>query len=225
MPVHPLQPVFLSRETPDWYFYILAGQLVILTAVVNLFPKQFSRLAGAVFNLPRLKLIISSESPFTYRSIYLSLLFFFSTIALFYLLTEDHFLYLPKEELFSVFIKTGGFIAALYLLKAIVHKVCGFIFMKDVLASRYILSWLMVSIFAGIILYPVNLCFIYFIPGYRETIVYTGLIILGVMWLYQMVSSLILSSDEKGVPVFYIFLYLCALEILPLVLLGKFFFN
>lgn len=73
----------------------------------------------------------------------------------------------------------------------------------------------------GVILLPLLIC-IQFSRYPTEWFLYPAMIICGIFFCLRFVRGFIISAIEQNVGIVYIFLYLCTLEILPLLVLIKF---
>lgn len=73
----------------------------------------------------------------------------------------------------------------------------------------------------GVILFPLIVLFSYTHHFNSLWIVGIGASIIGVVFLYRLIRTIFLAVKETNSQVFHIILYICALEILPLFVLGK----
>jgi hypothetical protein len=71
------------------------------------------------------------------------------------------------------------------------------------------------------VLFPFIIC-IQFSRYSTELFLYPAIIICIVLYLLRIFRGFVISVMEQNVGIFYIFLYLCALEILPIFVLIKF---
>jgi len=72
----------------------------------------------------------------------------------------------------------------------------------------------------GLFLFPITLFLAYSPLQMAEPFVFTALLLFLAMITYRMIRGLF-NAASSGVPVFYIFFYICTLEILPLVVCLK----
>jgi len=116
------------------------------------------------------------------------------------------------------------FLVSLYLaLKISVYKLLGYLFDIRELTKEYLSNkYLQFQIYA-IILFPFS-CLIPFVqPKLYPILVITELILLFIIHIISILRSLSVFTVHKFSK-FYMILYLCALEILPILLVGKVFF-
>ena len=109
-------------------------------------------------------------------------------------------------------------INVLFFLKIIILKIIGNIFQTKEITSNYILNSFLSKAVWGLVLIPVLIISIYFNELF---VVYIGLGLLSVLLVNRGVRGIIIGADNRKFSILYYFLYLCTLEILPVVLLIK----
>ena len=73
----------------------------------------------------------------------------------------------------------------------------------------------------GLILIPVTVFMVYLPEHFRQYPLYAGIIALCIMFIIRILRCFVLLM-KKGILLFYTILYLCTIEFLPLLLVGKF---
>jgi hypothetical protein len=89
--------------------------------------------------------------------------------------------------------------------------------------AHYNFTILLFNILAGIALIPINLLLAFGSASLATPVIIIGLIILGLLYLLRQFRGLMIVSDSLGGNGFQFFMYLCAIEILPVLVLFKFF--
>jgi len=113
-------------------------------------------------------------------------------------------------------------IASSYYTKLVSTQIIGFVFQKEKVAHEYLHNLKLFNISTGIFLLPIIVC----IPFLNANIIneshliYSGIFIYASFYFLRLLRG-ILISIQQNVSVFYILIYLCTLEILPLILLIK----
>jgi hypothetical protein len=113
------------------------------------------------------------------------------------------------ETTVIVFVVVGAQVALLGL--------ATFLFQSDGGAQEYIYTMITLLVAAGALLFPIDLFFAYW-PALRSVLLIAGMGVLLAMLAYRWVRAYLIGSGS-GTPIGYLFLYLCALEFLPLALL------
>ena len=110
---------------------------------------------------------------------------------------------------------------SLYLLRHLFIKVIGMIFPFQKESQLFGFTIQTFNIFLGIVLIPFNLI-IAFGPAYVVTpLIYIGVIIIGILALIRTFRGFLIASTYIQSNLFHFLLYLCAFEILPILLLIK----
>ena len=116
------------------------------------------------------------------------------------------------------FLKILFLIFFLFIIKLLVIKFSGILFKVDKDESDYTSSVFLFSMFSGIFLLPVSICFWYVPNTFFE---FFGLGILLIMFGFRIIRSFFFSTNESKFSLYYLFLYLCTVEIVPLFVLIK----
>ncbi len=120
----------------------------------------------------------------------------------------------PVEE----FLLLGVGLAAYYFLKTFILLICGTVFQVQTNARDYINEIYASTHLASLALFPALLVITY-ANNINEDLYYKGIIVfIGIFLVYRTIKMFILMMN-RGLSMMYLFLYLCALEIIPLVLL------
>ena len=190
------------------------------------------------FKRKRLKQVISSfitnrvvsqfvreESALSNR-LSLSLVFIFIAVfSLFVYQCFSHYLHgiFIKEYSLLLYLKICVFIIIVYAVKVVIIRLLGFIFKMENMAWEYIFNILLFNKTLGLFLFPVTLLMTFFIQIPAQYFIFIGLSIIIVMYLLRTLRMLTVGLRSIGFSKFYLFLYLCALELLPLIILFKVF--
>ena len=116
------------------------------------------------------------------------------------------------------FLLFGIFLIAYYFIKTVVLFLCGTVFQVESNARDYINEIYASANLAAIGLFPIILL-LSFVNNINEGIVEKGILALFLLlFLYRTIKMFIVMMN-RGLSVIYLFLYLCALEVIPVVLL------
>jgi hypothetical protein len=149
----------------------------------------------------------------------------------FYFLSMAFFLMLMSEKLELFPYGLSGFkmllfylttLAGLFFGKVLLVNIVGHIFSVRDLFREYLYMGFTYNKLLGILFLPVNFIIAYSLGTLQEISFYTALIILGTLIFMKIIRGIVFSRDKR-VFSFYLFLYLCALEIVPILLLYKWF--
>lgn len=225
---HELQPKNkgeLSRNniSPDWFFPVIIVVLVVYTWIRIFYSKYFSQMIQALLNNNLANQIVRDENIFIQRSsIYLSLVF--NLIAAMLLYQVSIFYRWPVAGIswgFDRFIFFLLVVSAGYAVKFLILKICGWLFEQEREMATYIFNVFLINNVLGMALLPF-ICII----SYNEHINFSLFVSISVLLIITGFAWRIFRGIQIGLSgtVFsplYLFLYLCTLEIAPLIILMR----
>jgi hypothetical protein len=116
---------------------------------------------------------------------------------------------------------TGIILAVIFILQMLKSGIvygAGIIFDTKEVARQYQLNILIFNDIIGITLFPIAITAFYWNSLFLLT---TGIVIVSLLLTYQLFRGILTGLENKSYNLFYLFLYLCTLEILPLLLIFK----
>jgi hypothetical protein len=216
-------PVPVSRPQPDWMFPVLLGVLAMITFLKIFYSRYFKRLFAAFVNLNLANQLVRDENVLIQRASVLMNVVFYLVAALFlyFLGNWRHWELDGLEFGFSRFIFFAVLVAAVYALKLLILKSCGTVFGIDREMSAYIFNIFLVNSVLGILLLPVIvlLAFATWIPA--DWLIRLALAIVLLSFLYRLVRGVLIGRASPAFSPFYLILYLCTLELAPLLVVVK----
>lgn len=146
-----------------------------------------------------------------------------------YFLSMAYFLYFLEERkgiqlyglqgvtlyLFNLALLTGIFIGRVFLL-----NVLGSLFNQMTLFREYLYHIFIFNKLMGILILPMLLFVVYTRGIFQEVVIWASLAGIGAILIMRIIRGIAFSL-KKDISIFYMFLYLCALEIVPLALLYR----
>ena len=156
-------------------------------------------------------------------SVFLSTLFV-TTITLFILQVNQYYGFLLFQEGSFTFLFIGLIILVIYTGKMIVIRLLGFIFQVQKEALDYSTTVFLFGNTLGLFMMPIVICLSFARQVSPLIFIYSGFAILATFLCARLVRGLIIGINSTRVSRFYLFLYLCTLEILPFVVMMKLFF-
>jgi hypothetical protein len=154
--------------------------------------------------------------------IFLSALFVL-TLSLFVCQTAHYYGFLESQSPLSLFFITAIIILSIYSVKLVVIKFAGFLFETQKEIREYTVSIFLFCNTVGLFMLPIVICLAFFKQVNPLIFIYSGFSLISILFLTRLVRGLIIGLDSARVSKFYLFLYLCTLEIVPLVILSKLF--
>jgi hypothetical protein len=114
-------------------------------------------------------------------------------------------------------------LVGMYLLKIGMVRLSGFIFKTGKEALEYTSAILIFINILGVFMLPVVICLTFVKQINPGIFIYTGYLIIGSFLCLRLLKGLVIGFGSNRVSKFYLFLYLCTLEIIPFIILIKLF--
>jgi hypothetical protein len=211
-------------ESKDTVFYLLAGLLFFVAFTRLLFPKYFQNTFRLFFQTSfRQKQTRDQLLQQSLGSLLLNLLFFFSG-ACYLTLVLDHYEWsiFPfwKLLLYSLIL-----LAVLYIGKFIFLRFAGWVFNAKEGAETYIFIVFLINKIIGVMLIPFILVIAFAKSSLADAALTASVILLIMLFVYRYFVSLQSFRRDLHISPFHFFLYLCGVEIVPLLVIGKVVFN
>ena len=209
MPIHPA----LRNTGPEyWITIVLFSCLIILAWVKVAFPKKLPLVVREVFT----NQLAYEEKSITPSSVALFAVFICCS-ALFMVQAIHNYgitIGRVKAEEFGLIVLG---LVIFYLVKSLIVFFTGFIFQEQSSAWEYISEIYIFAHFLGVVLLPVMIINAY--TGNIDHKLFVEIVgaCIALLFLFRTIKMFILMIN-KGLRVMYLFLYICALEILPLAL-------
>ena len=155
-------------------------------------------------------------------TIFLSTLFVV-TFALFITQTANYYGYFREENQFMLFIKTALVIVAAYGVKMMSVRMSGSVFQNQKEANDYAMTVFLFCNTLGLFMLPIVIGLAFVKQAAPELFIYSGCVIYGSFLCIRLLRGVIIGFNSIRISKFYLFLYLCTLEILPFVIMAKLF--
>ena len=205
-----------ASTTFVFWLSLLAG--VLLAIVINIRRTTIVRLAKSLLN----ENILKSN----YREERHGLSGYYLLLYTIYFITASIFMYLlvirfevPKG--FQTYLMCFGAVVAAYLTKHIILRVIGLTYPVAKESSLYSFTIETFNIFIGLVLLPLNLIIAFGPIEFSQIFLYITLGVLLILLLLRSFRGLLISTSYLQKHIFHFFLYLCAVEMVPLLLLTK----
>jgi hypothetical protein len=212
-------PLAINRQSTDWITVVFLACLFVFAWVQASYPRRLKQIFRAVAQPHHVNQLEREGNLFKER-ITLGLGFIYYTIsAVFVYQLFSTFLMIPPG--FNNFTFTGVIFVSLFFyqwLKSSLSYATGIIFKTNESARQYQLNIMIFNYVTGVFLFPVAIIAFYW---NNIVLLISGAIIISLLLLYRLFRNFMTGLTNKNYNLFYLFLYLCTLEILPLLLLYK----
>lgn len=216
-----MEPIEKTITSLDWMTITLFVGLVILALGKYLFHKKFLNFIILPFN-DKYILLHNKKGQFSHWFHLLLTLFQLINLSLFLFLVLNTFDLIPLDETATNYLIILGFLALFELVKFILQMFTGFVFNNVGFIGGLIFSKISYLNYSSIVFCIANILLIY-ISTDSKTVIYAAISL--ILLINGIGITKLLKNHQKAMfPYFmYFILYLCTLEIAPLVLIGSYF--
>ena len=210
-------PMVIDHQATNWITIVFLACLFIFAWIQATYPKRLSQILRAVAQPHHVNQLERDGNIFKERiALGLGLNYYLITsIFIFQIISAFGVLPAGLNNLTLTTIIFAG-LFAYQLLKSVVIHGTGIIFNTGEYARQYQLIILIFNYMIGIVLFPVVVIAFYW---NNLDFLIAGITIISMSLLYRFVRGFLTGQDNKSYNLFYLFLYLCTLEILPLMLI------
>ncbi len=223
------EPVFeiIPERLPsgkEWLFYILSGLVALLASIRLIFPKYFKNLF-LLFMQTSIRQKQTREQLLQNNLASVFLNFLFLTSAGLYLTLLIQFKQWVDLPFYQLLLYIVGILFIVYLGKYIFLAFSGWVFNVPEATGSYTFIVFLVNKVLGIILIPFILLITFSPLAIKHIAITISIGIILVLFLYRYLISFGVIRSNLKVSALHFFLYLCAVELLPLVLIYKLLVN
>ncbi|MFT3932845.1 MAG: DUF4271 domain-containing protein [Chitinophagaceae bacterium] len=210
-----------SNGSKDALFYIFTGLLLFFALVKIFFSKYVGHLTGLAFRGSlRQKQIREQLLQTPLPSLFLNI-FFVIVAGLYVFFLVQHYNAAPATGFWLLLLYCILAVTAVYLAKFVILKATGWIFNMRDAADTYIFIVFLVNKLLAIFLLPLLIMMVFSIPSWTEVLLTLSFVLVGGFFAYRYLASFGPVRREVKVSQFHFFMYLCAFEIIPLLLIYK----
>ena len=142
-------------------------------------------------------------------------------VALFITQVIYHYGFLKNKDWLIVFVKIAGILVGTYGLKIFIVQALGFIFQNQKAAKEYSMVVLLFCNMLGLFLFPVVVGLAFAKQISPTLLIYSGFMLFGLFLFIRLFRGIIIGYRSMLISKVYLFLYICALEIAPMIMLAK----
>jgi hypothetical protein len=214
-----------SHETrPDWLLGIIIGSLVLLAWLKLFYNKFLDQTIQSVANYQLSTKLLRDQNIFSRRVAFvLNINFILVGASYVYLLFG--FLRIrpfPLNDLLSYF-GYAGIILGLLILRFVVSHLIGYVFNRHFEFREYLHQILLIYKSLGVYMLILVIGIAYIRDDLRVYLIYISGILLVAAFILRITKGMKIILNNKDILIFYLILYLCTLEIIPLLIFYRFF--
>ncbi len=205
----------------DALFYALVALLMIFAFFRRAFPKYFSDLFRLFFRTTLKQRQIREQLMQTPLPSLLLNGFFVVCGGLYGAFLLVHFKLVEEEDFWLYFLYCGLGLSAIYLVKFIGLKIMGWVFGMEEASNSYVFIVFVINKVIGLFLLPFLFLLAFLSGAGYQTALLLSWVGIGGLFLYRFILTYAAIHNQVRFNPFHFFLYLCAFEIAPLLLIYK----
>jgi len=209
-----IKPIYVNYNSWKIWFILCLILYIALIRLTN--PRNFEEAAFLVFDLFFLSSINGlKDAKFSWISVHLFVIYILSFSLILNQFFEYNQIFNEFEYHILVWIISAT-ILAIYLIKFLVYFIVGFLLNDMVSSTKMIINTIQISSFLSFVLLLFSMFYIY-LNGLQltQTIFFAMVGIFFTAIIYRISRYLLNQISNSTLPFFYLFIYLCALEISP----------
>jgi hypothetical protein len=219
--IQGIRPVPFKKYQPDWILGFLMLCFMLLAWVQVFYRRRFRQILMAPYSKRFLSQLVRDGDLFSERiSLVTGFIYFVTTSLFLYQLNE---LVLVKDAArliqgFPFFTLISIFMLGFWILKIGLIRFLSFIFRTRQTSREYILNILIFNILTGIFLLPLLVFAVYL-----KCVIFLWIcmIIFTLFFIFRLIRGFLIGISITKFSSVFLFVYLCSLEMLPLVVLIK----
>lgn len=211
-----------GTSTNNLLFWLMTSVLIGLAFFITIFRSYLTKVYRSFFNHNILRLSHREQRAgidFPYLFLY-ALFFINMCIFIFLGLTKFY----PNQFVSnsSTLLQIGGLVTGAYLTKHLVLNFLDYVFQIKPEMGLYNFTIMIFNNLLGILLVPFNFAIAFASPELAKTLIIIGLLAIGAVSLFRAARSFLLAMKLFSFHKFHFFIYLCAVEIAPVIVLIKY---
>ena len=209
-----------KHDRPIWVIFVVGFLFLILAVLRIVFPVELKIIVDAYYK-ERLLQQVSKEDNLATSWPYIFLYVVFSlSLGLFVCILVSSFS--DKNYLsFENFLKNSAFVAILFIAKILLIRFVSFIFLLDKIVREYIAVLYLVYFNSMFFLMPFLLTIVFVPVSYFSTIAIIYVILVILLFSYRFLRTAFHLFGNFQFSIFYLILYLCSLELAPILILVR----
>lgn len=224
-PARKRNPISEEAAYRRFLFVSIMGVLLMLTLLMTLFRSFFRKTIQAFSNDTMMNQVYRDRESVGALPFLMLYTFFFVNGGLFiYFLAKNYNAGLPGNH-FQQWLYYTLALVALLSLKHLLLNIIGFVFPVEKEVRLYNFLIMIFGIVIGLILTPINILLAYGPESIFGILILIALIVLGSLYLFRYARSLFIADRFLFFHRFHFLLYICTVEIAPVMVLVKLVLN
>lgn len=220
--ISPIRPRnYAAEQEDDWLFYLCIGYLFLLGFIRSGFYSYFNQVFQAFWHpVSAGRKWRESLQQASFPALLMNL-FFALSMGLYLFLVLRYVHYTTQHQIYLLIGALSALVGVIYLVKYLILQFSGWIFGARELAAGYAFILMLINKVLGVVLVPFVWMLAFGTAWLQETALRLSLVLLAVLFIYRYVRSYALVRQYMVFSRFHFFLYLCAFEVAPVLIIAK----
>ena len=211
----------VQTHQPTWYFIYLFLLIGLLAWIMLYYGNILTQTVQAATNFQVANKMFKNNSLLQNQLDGALYLFYFLSMAFMLYYIELRISLFPYDlQGALLFLFNLALLIALFLGRVVLHNIAGILFNRIRIIREYLYNMFIFNKLSGLVVLPLLFLLVYTKGMLQSLIFWTSVFVLSSIVVMRLIRAVVFSY-RKEVLIFYMFLYLCALEIIPLVLLYR----
>jgi hypothetical protein len=211
----------IPNQEPFWYFIYLFILLAIYAWISVYYSNELVQTFQASINFSLTNKMFNNKSLLQNQLDAVLYLYYFLSLTFMLYFMELRTGVIPlKLQGALLFLFNFGLLAVLFFGRLMLHNIAGFLFNRTKIIREYLYNMFVFNKLSGLVILPLMFLVVYTRGSLQDIVFWTIIFALSGILVMRLIRGVVFSY-KKDVLNFYMFLYLCALEIIPLVLLYR----
>lgn len=205
---------------PVWVLLVVFLLFLAVALVRLAFPADFTMIVQAYYDERTLQQVSKEDNMLTSWPYIFLYLIFSLALGLFIVLMESAF---QRFDVLSLenYVRTAFLVAVLFIVKILLIRFISFVFEIDRLVREYITVLYLVYFNSMLFLMPFLLTVTLVPTAYFKILLILFSILVSILFIYRFLRTALRLFGNLKFSIFYLILYLCALEVAPILILVK----
>ena len=215
------KPIFNSGDGAYWQGILLFSIFSIYVFVKISEPKKLIRIIQSAFSIQDGRKLFREEIKLTKNaSVFLGISFVLIMSFLAFFVNQYFGMILHGYSSLKQYWFFLSVLSLMYLIKFLTNYILTAVSSSKALGREYFFNVILFAYTAGIVLFPLITC-LQFTRYPKEWFLYPAMMVAVGFYIVRIFRGFIISVTEQNIGILNIFLYICAMEILPLLVLVK----
>jgi hypothetical protein len=216
-------PIPIVSSNPIWLFYVLLILVAGFTWVKVFYSRTLEHILGSFLSKTTSNQIVRDENLLLQKASFLLTGIFYLVFAMFIYQLSNFYNFIP--DFFPTgllrFLILAVFVSGIYSFKLFLLKITGFIFQLDKPISAYIFNVFLINNLVGILFLPIVIAVAFTTTFAALILIKIAIAVFIILYIFRLIRGIMIGLNLTNFNLFYLFLYICSLEIAPLVLIVK----